>query len=50
MAVTHRTLLLIASIICFIVALLLTLGAFYGSSRDAWEIGGLLALAASFLP
>lgn len=44
-----KTGLLVAAVVCFFVALLLTLGAFNGSNEHAWEIGGLLALTASFL-
>jgi len=41
---------LIAAIVCFVVALLLTLAVFAGGNEHAWEVGGFLALALSFLP
>ena len=43
-----------AAVLCFVVALLLTLGVFHGTNEHAWEVGGFLsvalALAVSFLP
>lgn len=47
--VTLGRLLLVAAVVCFIVALLLAVGAFTGSSEKAWEIGGFLALTLGFL-
>jgi len=41
---------LVAAIVCFVIALLLTLSVFSGGNVEAWTIGGLLALALSFLP
>jgi hypothetical protein len=47
----NRTLFfLIAAIVCFVVALLLALAVFSGGNQQAWEIGGFLALALSFVP
>jgi hypothetical protein len=50
MTLNRNLLFLIAACVCFVVALLLALGAFNGSNQQAWEVGGLLALALSFLP
>lgn len=41
--------LLIAAVICFAVALLLSVGAFTGGNEEAWKDGGLLAVAAALL-
>ncbi len=50
MTVNRHLILLIAAIVCFLVALLLALGVFSGGNEPAWTAGGLLAFAASFLP
>lgn len=50
MTLNRSLLLLIAAILCFTVALLLTLGVFSSGDEHAWELGGLLAFAGSFLP
>jgi len=47
--VTFKLLLLVAAVVCFIVALLLATGVFSGSSEDAWAFGGALSFVASFL-
>jgi hypothetical protein len=41
---------LIAAIVCFVIALLLVLSVFSGGNMVAWELGGLLSLALSFVP
>lgn len=50
MTLNRSLLFLIAAIVCFVVALLLVLSVFSGGDEQAWEVGGLLALALSFLP
>ena len=50
MTLNRRLLFLLAAIVCFVVALLLTLSVFTGGNEHAWEVGGFLALALSFLP
>lgn len=50
MPITRSLFLLIAAVICFVIALLLTLGEFSGGNVDAWGFGGLVAFAASFIP
>jgi len=50
MTLNRSLLFLVAAVVCFVVALLLTLGAFSGGNTQAWEIGGFLSLALSFLP
>ncbi len=50
MVINRHLILIIAAIVCFLVALLLALNVFSGGNQDAWTLGGLLALAASFLP
>lgn len=47
--ITLNRILLVVAVVCFAVALLLTLGTFDGGNPSAWGYGGLLALAASFL-
>lgn len=49
MAVTRSLVFLILAIVCFAVALLLAVDVFAGSDSEAWEAGGLLSLALSFL-
>lgn len=41
---------LLASIVCFLIALLMAVGIVYGDAQDAWTLGGLLSLAISMLP
>ena len=50
MTLNRSLIFLIAAIVCFVVALLLALAVFTGGNEHAWEVGGLLALALSFLP
>ena len=50
MTVNRKLALVIAAIVCFVVALLLALGVFSGGNEQAWVDGGLVAFAASFLP
>ncbi len=50
MTVNRHLLLLVAAIVCFTVALLLALSVFTGGNEQAWEDGGFLALALSFIP
>lgn len=50
MTLNRSTVFLVAAIVCFVVALLLVLSVFSGSTEHAWEVGGFLALALSFLP
>jgi hypothetical protein len=50
MTVNRSLIFLIAAIVRFVVALLLTLAVISGGSEHAWEVGGFLALALSFLP
>lgn len=40
----------VAAVVCFVVALLLSLAVFTGGNQQAWEIGGFLSLALSFVP
>jgi hypothetical protein len=47
--VPRRLIFLIAAIVCFVIALLLSLGVFTGNNQDSWELGGLLSLTLSFL-
>lgn len=42
-------LLLVASLVCFIIALLLSLAVFSGGNLTAWTLGGAVAFVASFL-
>jgi len=44
-----RILLLLAAAVCFLVALLLALGAFAGGNGEAWQDGGLLAVTLALL-
>lgn len=46
----RHLLLLIAAIACFLVALLGAVGVVHGADVQAWELGGLLALAGAMLP
>jgi hypothetical protein len=48
-AVPRHLIFVIAAIVCFAIALLLSLGVLTGNNRDSWEIGGFLSLALSFL-
>lgn len=41
---------LVAAIVCFVVALLLTLSVIHGGNEPAWLVGGLLAFALAHLP
>ena len=50
MTVNRHLLFLIAAVVCFVVALLLSLSVFTGGNEDAWTIGGFLALTLSFIP
>lgn len=50
MTLTRSLFFLIAAILCFAIALLLALSVFSGGNQQAWEDGGLLALALSFIP
>ncbi len=38
-----------AAVVCFAIALLLSLGTFNGGNQEAWTLGGFLALALGFL-
>lgn len=49
MALSWKLILLVASVVCFVVALLLALGAFSGGDTLAWAFGGALAFVLSFL-
>lgn len=49
MIVTRQQLLILAAVLCFLVALLAAL-AVVRTDTLAWELGGLLALAAGLLP
>ena len=49
MIVTRQQLLLLAAVLCFVVALLAVLGA-VATTWTAWLVGGLLALALGLLP
>jgi hypothetical protein len=42
--------LLVAAVVCFVVALMLELGVVNGSDWHAWTLGGLVAFAAAHLP
>ena len=44
-----RFIFLLGSIVCFVVALLMATSAINGGNEEAWKVGGLLALALSFL-
>lgn len=49
----RQVLLLVAAILCFLVALVIALGgaaAVLGAGWIVWALGGLIALAAHFLP
>jgi hypothetical protein len=50
MTVTRSVFFLVAAIVCFVIALLIALSVFAGGNEHAWEIGGFLALALSFVP
>lgn len=50
MPFTRNAFFLFAACLCFAVALLLSLSVFSGGNQQAWEDGGLLAFALSFLP
>lgn len=50
MTVSRSLLLLIAALICLVVAELLETGVLHGSDVLAWAIGGGIAFVASFLP
>lgn len=50
MTVNRNLLLLVAAVVCFLVALLLELSVFSGSDWRAWTLGGLLSFAAAHLP
>lgn len=50
MTVSRHLFFLLAAVVCFIVALLLSLAVFTGSNEAAWAIGGLLAFALAHLP
>ena len=50
MTLNRSLLFLVAAIVCFVIALLLTLSVFSGGNVQAWELGGLLALTLSFVP
>ena len=50
MPITRSVFLVVAAAICFTIALLLALAVISGGNQQAWEDGGLLALALSFLP
>lgn len=50
MTVNRSLVFIVAAVVCFVVALLLALSVFSGGNEQAWEIGGFLALALSFLP
>lgn len=46
----HRSLLLlVAALVCFVVAFLLAVDAFSGSHFDAWIAAGFVALTAAFV-
>lgn len=47
---THSLFFLIAAIVCFVVALLISLAVISGTPVAAWVIGGLLAFALAHLP
>lgn len=49
MTVTPARFFLVAAVVCFTIALLLATAVVHGSSMIAWELGGLLSLALSFL-
>lgn len=49
MKITARILFLVAAVVCFTIALLLTLDVVSGGNTDAWRDGGLLALALGFV-
>jgi hypothetical protein len=49
MTVNRHLIFIVAACVCFVVALLLAVGAFHGSNESAWGYGGLLSLALSFL-
>ncbi len=50
MTINRSLLFIIAAVVCFVIALLLSLSVFSGGNTQAWELGGLLALALSFIP
>lgn len=50
MTVNRHLLLLIAALVCFVVALLLALSVFTGGNQAAWVGGGFVALTLSFIP
>lgn len=49
MTLTRSALLIVAAVVCFVMALLIALNALDGNSQ-AWTDGGLVAFAGSFLP
>lgn len=49
MTLTRSVLLLLVAVACFVVALLVAVGAFH-SNEPAWIAGGLAAFAGRFLP
>jgi hypothetical protein len=48
--VNRSVVFVIAAVVCFVVALLLSLGVISGSNQEAWMIGGLLSFALAHLP
>jgi len=50
MTPNRKLFLLVAAIVCFVIALLLALNVFSGGNEQAWLDGGFVAFAASFLP
>ena len=51
MVITRSFLLIVAAVACFVIALIIALGASLGGSTySEWVAGGLIAFAASFLP
>ncbi len=50
MTLNRHILFIVAAVVCFLIALLLGLNVFSGGNEQAWVDGGLLSLAASFLP
>ena len=49
MIVSRSILFVLIAAVCFVVALLVALGALHGNG-EAWQDGGLVSLALSFLP
>lgn len=50
MPITLNRILLVAAVLCFVIAWLLTIGTFDGGNPSAWGYAGLAAFAGSFLP